>query len=121
MARPKTRPSHTPKRSPQIKKSARRTLRTNPAKRTDALVKGRSGSKQESVLAMLRRHGGTTIDAIGRATGWQAHSVRGFLAGVVRKKMKLNLASERFGDVRHYFIKVNGSSKSDSDAAKKAV
>jgi hypothetical protein len=53
---------------------------------------------------MLQRRDGTTIEAICRATDWQPHSVRGFLAAVVRKKLKLDLRSERSGDVRRYRI-----------------
>ena len=56
------------------------------------------------MLGLLRSEKGTTIDAIAKATNWQPHSVRGFLAGVVRKKLKLDLASERLGDVRIYRI-----------------
>ena len=54
----------------------------------------RTGTKNARVIAMLRDRAGTTIAAIAAATGWQQHSVRGFLAGVVRRKLGLNLVSE---------------------------
>ena len=64
----------------------------------------RSSTKQETVLGMLRQPKGTTVAAIAKATGWQQHSVRGVLAGVVKKKLRLKLESEAVGEQRVYSI-----------------
>lgn len=53
----------------------------------------RDESKQTRIIAMLRAPTGATVETMAHATGWQQHSIRGFLAGVVRKKLGLNLVS----------------------------
>jgi hypothetical protein len=78
-------------------------------KQAKARTSGRPSSKQARVIASLRTPAGTTIDAIMKATGWQQHSVRGFLAGVVRKKLALDLVSEAGKNGRLYRIKGGNS------------
>jgi len=57
-------------------------------------------TKQDRVVALLQQPRGATLDVLVNATGWQKHSVRGFLAGTVRKKLKLPLISEKVDGIR---------------------
>jgi hypothetical protein len=61
-------------------------------------------TKQSLLIALLERKRGATIDELIHATGWQAHSVRGVMSGVLRKRLGLNIQSELFDSVRHYRI-----------------
>ena len=63
-----------------------------------------AGSQQSRVIAMLQSPAGATIAAMMKATGWQPHSVRGFLASVVRKRLELKLASKKIDGNRVYQI-----------------
>jgi hypothetical protein len=58
-------------------------------------TKTRGGTKQEQVVAMLRRPKGATIAQIVEATAWQAHTVRGFFAGALKKTLGLTVTSEK--------------------------
>jgi hypothetical protein len=66
---------------------------------------GRS-TKQERVLGLLSRPEGASIEEMMQATNWQQHSVRGFLAGTVKKKLGFSLSSAKTADgVRRYHVK----------------
>jgi len=78
-------------------------------------------TKHARVIAMLRTPAGATIAAIMAATEWQQHSVRGFLAGVIRKKLGLNLVSEQTDGGRVYRIKDGKASSTTAARVKQAA
>ena len=96
----------------KIKKSARqdaRRARTNAGKTIGATKpktrKLRKPTKTRVCIDLLSRPDGASTKELQQATGWQAHSVRGFLAGTVKKKLGLTLVSDKPADgPRRYHI-----------------
>jgi hypothetical protein len=84
-------------------------------------MKSDGGSKQSRVIAMLRPSKGATIAAMMAATGWQQHSVRGFLAGVVRKRLKLTLISDKSDGDRVYRIASKARGKSAAAKSRRSA
>lgn len=81
------------KKAPTSPKDAKKTAGT------------RDGSKAATILELLKRKDGATLKELMKATGWQAHSVRGFLSGTVGKKLGLTVVSTKGEDGRSYSIK----------------
>jgi hypothetical protein len=87
-----------------MSKQSRADAAVSPLVDTTLPQQVRPDTKQAGVLALLQSASGATIAAIAEQTGWQQHSVRGFLAGVVRKKLKLKLKSSTVDGHRVYRI-----------------
>src|SRR3979411_3307934 len=83
------------------------------------IKKAEPSSKQSRVIAMLGSSAGSTIAAMMKVTGWQQHSVRGFLAGVVRKRLKLKLGSKKVDGARGYRVATGDSGKAGARPPKR--
>ena len=117
MTKPKSKPKAT-------RSTARKTAKPTSRKRSaPASPKSatRPGTKHAHIVALLRAPAGATIASLVSATEWQQHSVRGFLAGVVRKKLGLNLVSEQTEKGRVYRIKDGKASPATAGRAKQAA
>ena len=117
-----TKPKSKPKAAPRS--IARETAKPG-SRRQSAPASSRSAArpntKHARIIAMLRTPAGATIAAIMTATDWQQHSVRGFFAGIVRKKLGLNLVSEQTDKGRVYHIRDGKASAAAADRAKQAA
>ena len=102
------------KRAPQgvkvAPKKGKSAKKATPAKKAPRGAKkakfAREGSKTDQILELLKRPSGVTAKELMKATGWQPHSVRGFLSGTVGKKMGLTVTSTKGEDgERTYSLK----------------
>jgi Protein of unknown function (DUF3489) len=117
-----TKPKSKPKAA--TRSTARKTAKPASRKRlapASSKSASRPDTKHSRIVAMLRTPAGATIAAIMTATDWQQHSVRGFLAGVVRKKLGFNLVSEQTEKGRVYRIKDGKASPAAADRTKQAA
>jgi len=113
MNKPKSRPKATARKTTKAASRKRPAVSSKPA--------ARPGTKHARIIAMLRKPAGATIAAIMAVTDWQQHSVRGFLAGTVRKKLGLNLVSDQTDKGRIYRIRDSNASPAVADRPQWAV
>jgi hypothetical protein len=118
MTKPKSKTKVTTRSATQKISKRKSRIRSAPA---SSKVAARPDTKHARIIAMLRVPAGTTIAAIMTATKWEQHSVRGFLAGVVRKKLGLNLVSELTDKGRVYRIKDGKAWSATADRVKQAA
>ena len=87
-----------PPRPAQSKKSRPASRKASKPERsstsTSAVPSARAGTKQATLIDLLRRPGGATLADLVKATGWQPHSVRGAISGTLKKKLGLKVTSE---------------------------
>jgi hypothetical protein len=118
MTKPKTKPKAASRSTPRKTSKPRTPARFAPVSSKPAAG---AHTKHARIIAMLRTPAGATIASLVTLTEWQQHSVRGFLAGVVRKKLGLNLVSEQTDKGRVYCIKDGKVSSAAADRAKRAA
>ncbi len=118
MTKPKSKPKAATRSTARKTSKPKSRARSAPVSSKPATG---SHTKHARIIAMLRTSAGATIASLVTATDWQQHSVRGFLAGVVRKKLGLNLVSEQTDKGRVYRIKDGKASPVAADRAKQAA
>jgi hypothetical protein len=88
----------TPKKRTSGKKVARASKTHKTREVEEKSHSSRHGSKAAAILELLKRPGGATLKELMKATGWQPHSVRGYLSGTIRKKLDLGIVSTKRED-----------------------
>ena len=91
--------------APAAAKPARRTSKNrNKPHNESPDVALRSGTKGSAIVQLLQRKTGATLPDLMAASGWQGHSVRGFLSGTLKKKFGLTISSDKADGIRRYRI-----------------
>jgi hypothetical protein len=104
----KTLPSKQPRKAAAVKQKGKAQTANSVVAR--AGPSAQRTTKQELVLTLLSRKDGASVEDIMKATTWQVHSVRGFFAGTVKKKLGFALASSKIkGEARRYRIELRGA------------
>ena len=105
--KPRTKARVAPQGAHVAAKRAKAAKKATPKKKSDKRAKvvgtARDGSKAAKVLDLLKRPDGASTKELMKATGWQAHSVRGFLSGTIGKKMGLTVTSTKIEDGERTF------------------
>ena len=83
----KSKPSNRAESPPTVRQSRKPT--------TSCRATAPAGGKTQKLIALLKRPAGASVDELRKASGWQAHSVRGFLAGTVKKRLGLQLQKSK--------------------------
>src|SRR5712672_4117912 len=118
MTKPKSKPKAATRSAARKTRKPKSRARSAPASSKPATG---PHTKHARIIAMLRTSAGATIASLIAATEWQQHSVRGFLAGVVRKKLGLDLVSEQTDKGRVYRIRDGKASPAAAGRAKQAA
>ncbi len=91
-------------KNPAIATKNKPRLETNTNKKTASATKP-SITKQSKIITLLQRQKGATVAELSKITGWQDHSIRGFMSGTLKKRMGLDVVSEKNGrGTRRYRI-----------------
>lgn len=95
------------KKTPHQTRNKARSATASNRKKTQGVAP--TTTKAERITALLRRPEGASLDEMMKATGWQQHSLRGYMSGAIVKRKGLTIASEKAGDERRYRIVGTGT------------